>query len=153
MVHITESYITSADIKKFYDTVKDYMESGKLEKDPFLQKSIAHTIVMIEKETIRYQLIFDYGLEHGVPSVLDLVDREYLIDAFLTSNDSDCDPEEYLLNPNSIFDLFSAKPDDDGLWLLDHISANLDIIEEYEKQFADPVAYERQRREDAVYDE
>lgn len=154
MVHITESYIKSADIRKFYDALKDYMKSGKLAKDSFLQKIVANTIVMIEKETIRYELIFHYGFEHGIPEILDIVDREYLIDAFLASNDSDCDPEEHLLDPDSVFNIYSAAGDgDDGILLLDSISVDLDIIEEYERRFADPIAYKRKAAADAIYDE
>ena len=148
MVHISKSYISAADVKKLHSDVKGYLKSGKLKKDIGLQKSIADQVILAEKETLRYELIFHYGLEYGVPSVLDLVDREYLLDSFLAKEGN---PEFYISSAEDVFDMFSV--DEGAEDFLDYLDSLIYNISDAEEHFDDPAAYKRRQEAEAEWDE
>lgn len=148
MVHISKSYISSTDVKKLRSDVQHYMKSGKLKRNADLQKSIADQVILAEKEVLRYELIFHYGLEYGIPSVLDLVDREYLIDSFLAKEG---DPDFYITSSEDVFDMFSV--DDGARDFLDYIDSLIYNISDAEEHFDDPAAYKRRQKAEAEWDE
>lgn len=148
MVHISKCYISAADVKKLRSDVQGYLKSGKLEKDIGLQQSIADQVILAEKETLRYEFIFHYGLEYGIPSVLDLVDREYLIDSYLAKEG---DPEFYISSSEDVFNLFSI--DDGAEDFLDYLNSLIYNISDAEKHFNNPAAYRREQEAEAVWDE
>lgn len=145
MRKITDSYISSEDARKLLDDVKKIYVNGKIVCDTHLIYDLAERLEPIEKEVIRYDLIFDYGFEHGIPEIIDILDRDTLIDAYV---ESDRGLNVYA-SADDIYEYLTTEPKD----YIDEIKDFIERISDGEKHFADPIAYEHQMKEDALWDE
>lgn len=141
---ITEEYISSSEVCHIIDDIEKCQKSGELRCNPSVREDIAKRIILAEKEQIRYALIFDYGLEYGLPEIIDLVDREILISAYIA--DGKHEPVDTVEGLNlSLID----EPHKVCQWME---SVSADILDDY-KRFKDPVDYDRKAKEEAIWDE
>lgn len=140
---IIEEYISSSEVCHIIDDIEKCQKSGKLASDASIREDIAKRIILAEKEQIRYALIFDYDLEYGQPSIIELIDRDTLIDAYIADGKhEDVDTIEgmcqYLID----------EPYKVCRWIK---NIGADIFDDY-RRFKDPTEYDRRAKEEAIWD-
>ena len=141
---ITDEYISPSGICSIIDDIEKSHKSGELRCNPSVRKDIAKRIILAEKEQIRYALIFDYGLEHGQPEIIDLVDRDILISAYIA--DGKHEPVDTV---EGMSQYLIDEPYKICRWME---SVGADIFDDY-RRFKDPASYDRRAKEEAIWDE
>lgn len=141
---ITEEYISSSEVCRIMDDIEKSHKSGELRCNPSVREDIAKRIILAEKEQIRYALIFDYGLEYGTPSIIDLVDREILISAYIADG-----KHEAVDTIKGLSQYLIDEPHKVCRWME---SVGADIFDDY-RRFKDPTEYDRRAREEAIWNE
>lgn len=143
MEHIMTGYITSQGVCKICDDIEKYTKSGEIVKNAKIRTEIAERIVLAEKEQIRYDLILHYGMQYGTPCICDIADRDALVEAYIAAGYHDGYDTAEFIAQKLLEDKRIAN------WVE---SIGADIFDN-ERYLADPVAFERQARAEAVYDE
>lgn len=141
---ITEEYISSADVCRIMDDIEKCHKSGELTANVSIREDIAKRIILAEKEQIRYALIFEYGLEYGTPSIIELVDRDTLIAAYIADG-----KHEAVDTIEGMCQYLIDEPYKVCRWME---GVGLDIFDDY-RRFQDPVSYDRRAKEEAIWDE
>lgn len=80
-ISIMEEYISCRDMNSIMCDIETYHRAIKT--DESLRRSLAEKIILTEKEKIRMNAVIHYKLYKGVPEILELVDRDALVDAYI----------------------------------------------------------------------
>lgn len=142
MASILDSYISSGEVCQICDKIEKHPDQFKFDAD--IRNVVANSLVLMEKEQIRYALIFDYELQHSFPAVLELTEREQLIDSYISAGKHD--------GYDTLSDL-ADKLIEEPLRVVKWVESVVNDLFDDERHFGDPFAFENDMIVEAAYEE
>lgn len=82
-VSIMEEYISCRDMNSIMCDIEYY--HNDIKKNESLRRSLAEKIILTEKEKIRMHAVVHCKLYKGVPEILELIDRDVIVDAYVAA--------------------------------------------------------------------